>query len=376
LSLGGLGHIEQALGLASRIVNEAERRVARARLRTAISEYLLPPLISLPTNLDFPIDQIREEIRRNPESLEAIVKDLFYIHGDMGVDMVRDLLPKEKKQAMLTKYAVNSGWFLADLYKLLLGDEEVRILEENGYDYPSLVKEWNLASPRKCESTLENIFTITDVEKHRKKGIGLLHDEYGLSMFGRYPVELLVDMIDTHHRDVPYGVVLLAKEDHNGVFYRSKSSLEQFREALDGKYHIRIIEAGNKIGILKRLLSLHQMYGSRRKIGFMVVGAHGTATSMNFGHGGRIGIKDLQTRATTKLKGEVYENRMPWAFWSCETGEKEGIGQRFSETFGAPVIAPEIATREEKVVPVFDDGGKIVRLDVTYVDGKTAAFGI
>lgn len=221
------------------------------------------------------------------------------------------------------------------------------------------------------EYTADNIDTIFALE-HEVKGISrwLMHNQ-GITHFGRYPTELLLDQLkfvdDTESR---WGVIIFPYSDANGAFQENIILLKRLREDVekissDGNpVRLRIVESKSLFSVSKILIRLSRQYGP---VSFGIVGGHGSKKSLVFGTdvpGGELRKKDV--KENENLQELIRQIALPNArivLESCLTGKKHGLAQSLS-ALGLDVAAPsksiglkslEIKARKDQILlePVF-----------------------
>lgn len=223
-----------------------------------------------------------------------------------------------------------------------------------------------------------NLYYITDLERKHQGIARFLSEEFGIYDFSRYPEELLTRQFEERDRtDLPYGVVLYPRHDHNGAFYNTKRALESLGKDLGGIYALRIGEGEDKIEIVKMLRKLNRKYGKQHKISFAVVGGHGTPTSIQLGTDSEwdekqmIHSSDLNDRRAQRKS--YFEENPTLILISCSTGANEGIGQELSRLFGATVIAPKVDTNISNMRAAVNEQGELEFI-VEYNQAESSVF--
>lgn len=203
-----------------------------------------------------------------------------------------------------------------------------------------------------------NLSALTELERSaiesRQPAISaFLNREFGIFDFGRYPTSLLVQQFrEYNNSQLPYGVILYPRHDHNGAFYGDLFVLMQLQEQLAGKYLIRVVEAEDKIDIARWFRKLDKKYGEHQKISFLIIGGHGEKDSIQFGSGKRERDRlSIQNLTDPRMLGvEKYFVEHPTLIlYSCSTGSEGGIAQKLSETLGITVIAPNRPTSPRSI---------------------------
>lgn len=238
----------------------------------------------------------------------------------------------------------------SDLMRVFLG--------ENGFS-ADLVSSWIRADldPRQIE---ENLLSVETLEKERPGIVNALNSEFGITLFGFYSKDVLVDQFDNRDNlETPYGIYLSARADGSGVFQTTREPIEKLAGEIKGKSHLRIVEAGSRLEVAKSLVRLDRKYGSSNKIQFAVITGHGQKEDIQFGprwrKGSLLTIQDLQGEGT-KRSGEFFVDHPTIILVSCSTGQEGGIAQEISEKLGADVIAPDSLARIRSIDVDFASG--------------------
>lgn len=240
---------------------------------------------------------------------------------------------------------------------------------------------WLRCSPAeatdRARTAESNIETMSAIEKERPGATALLHREFGIDNFARYPKQVLIDQYD--NRDdctKPFGIIISSKSDYNGAFNRD-DVYGSLREQIADTHHVRVYEAGSRFGVARALVDAHNRYtnAGAGKIAFGIIAGHGSPDGIQFGDGNdrvRLEIKDVQGRGAGRA-GAFFEEGATIVLRSCSTGQEGGIAQKMSEVTGLRVIGPDIPINSEKIDVTFDDKGKPV-LDVKYNKGVAMAY--
>jgi hypothetical protein len=249
----------------------------------------------------------------------------------------------------------------------------------------------------------ENVKTMLDLENHSPGICKKLTQLYGIRNYARYSRALLERQYDTRENEGRYGIVLNPYDDHNGAFSNKKQVLEHLADQLKMQgVNLRIVEAGGKLGIAKRLLKLDEQYGKHAKIECAVIGAHGAIDHMVFGKTGVLpedfGLEKQPIEGLSlkeKIKRFIFEERniepVPLSkigkneifkqsdlkgrgigkikrffvdfpsilLASCSTGKKGGVGQEISREFNAEVSAPLEDSVLKDIIVNTDEKGRI-----------------
>lgn len=197
---------------------------------------------------------------------------------------------------------------------------------------------------------------INRLKALKKKGgeavIKKLYEDYGITHFGRYPLEILLDQ--ANEEAGPYGIWLGAYSDHNGAFDGDKSfrGIDEFNlECGELGYGLKIVEARDKLSVIRRLMYLDKKFGNKNKISFVVVNGHGERTRVDLGKGsdGSMAVDDLSSKSAEVIK-MVYDSKVIFLFNSCTTGHKQGgLARRYSIYTGRQSVGPDRPSGETQI---------------------------
>ncbi|KKQ95383.1 MAG: hypothetical protein UT85_C0017G0011 [Candidatus Levybacteria bacterium GW2011_GWA2_40_16] len=222
------------------------------------------------------------------------------------------------------------------------------------------------------EAVKRNLEAIDLLEKERPGITKFLTDEFGIKTFAKYPPELLIRQYDeVGSTDLPYGIVLYPRNDHNGAFYHDRAIFEKLLKQLNGRFAIRVIEAESKYEVARALMKLVKRYSPKHKISFAIIGGHGREDLIQFGGTDERYVlysQDLLGRGVRKAS-EFFEQNPTIILASCWTGAPGGIGQELSEALGAKVIASSARTSIRHINARVEDGQ--VDFDVEYAEAES-----
>lgn len=230
------------------------------------------------------------------------------------------------------------------------------VAREFGIDFFTLKESWKLScKPEKFNQTyLENFRYMVELEARAPGSIKYLYENYGIIDYSRYPMHLLIKQYKTRDTDLPYGLVLYPRNDHNGAFYKNANSFNNLNHQLGQHFVIRFAEASSKRDVAKTLIKLNRKYGPKHKISFAIIGGHGTQNSIQFGgedNSHSLYLSNLTSDKNNPRQGRgikrvnaFFEPHPTIILNSCSTGTKVGIGQKLSEVLDAEVVAPNIPT--------------------------------
>ena len=240
------------------------------------------------------------------------------------------------------------------------------------------IEAW-LTSTKKYEADLaailyNTLLALEGIEETRPGIAQFLYTKFSILDFNRYPPELLIRQYDEYeNKELPYGVILYPRADHNGAFYQNQPVLNGLAQQLQGQYAIRIGEGENKLDVVRLLHRLNKRYGDAHKISFAIIGGHGTKDSIQFGEKGderqQLRTEDLQDPRANKQS--YFEEHPTLILVSCSTGFENGIGQELSRLLGATVIAPKQDASIKEIETQIDDEG--IYFGVKYHEEKSEA---
>lgn len=198
----------------------------------------------------------------------------------------------------------------------------------------------------------DNFIAMYMLEAKREGITQVLHDQFGIKVFGRYPAEILINQYDQRdNAEQPYGLVVTPRHDYSGAFYDLKETLRTLNSRLEGNHLLRVVEATGPADLIKKLANLHRRYWlkpgtSRHKISFGLLGGHGSPVRIVLGDYNENGVLSL-----FNLKSYIQGiNRLhPLIFFekgatvilnSCSTGVEGGMAQHLANTTGLIFIGP------------------------------------
>ena len=253
--------------------------------------------------------------------------------------------------------------------KIILGHK----LKKLGLDYHSILGVWFKYDKTASREVGDNLENLLKLEKHKPGLAKRLNTEYGIVHFGRYPVDLLIDM-DTHKQDttLPYGIIVYPIDDWNSGFLSHSKIFAKLRGQLQGKYNMRVVECRDKKDITRKLLNFDYSYGDSQKISFAIIGGHGGKGRIQFGSPGdhKSYLTTENLTATRVRKGrELFKPNPNLILVSCSTGENQGIAENLSHKFKARVFAPDTPTNIKDINAKMD--GENIDFQVSYGDQGT-----
>ena len=186
--------------------------------------------------------------------------------------------------------------------------------------------------------------------------IKFFNSAFNIDHFLRYNKEILQHLLETFSEPLenkPLAVVILQKEDYNGVLYKFAKVLSK----LINNYKLLIYEVSNEDEFYKRLNEVYEDFG---KINILIIGGHGNEEHIAFSFKAK--EKEKLDKSDKKeiepLKNIFHENSLIILF-SCSTGKGENsIGELLSKTLNVKVFAPSKDVRSMDFM--LDENGKVV----------------
>lgn len=366
-------------------------------------EQILNLLQSVPTSLGEEksalivgaVDSMSESVREKAfENLShndngvKVINKLIYMGADSPskfisgcVDRYIDYLEDGQKQydSSLTSsmYRLCNFIGINSIYRLML--DKVGLYVNNKFNVSKgryIVKSW---TGKQYLDLVLNLNPMLQLEKSLPGAVRLLHTEYGICEFKRYPLEMLVEQAKVHGQDVPYGIALYPREDHNDAFDQEfQVVLPKLFDQTRDKFVTRIFEIHSRYDLGRALLRLKRNF-PLNKISYAILAGHGAEDLIEFGgyepgrsdSGGY--IDTTHVRKSRSLRGtikEMFVEEPSIAFFSCSTGKEGGIAQNLSEVLNAHVEAPDIPTSVSDIEVSYLEGKPI--LHVSYSKGEGA----
>ncbi|MEK7528245.1 MAG: hypothetical protein AAB592_00575 [Patescibacteria group bacterium] len=215
-----------------------------------------------------------------------------------------------------------------------------------------------------------HLASIAHLERKAPGAAGYLSSTCGVFFFRRYSSELLKNIyLERDDKEKPYGIIFYPHDDHNGAFTDEKGNLEKLRQDLaDRGYALRLVETGDLSGFENAARMMAHRYGAKNKIGFAVVGGHGTPNTIQLGSNYSFDSEKFIEKLE-QIRG-LFVDDCQMLFESCSTGASGGIASKVARSqAGFETVAPNIPTSLKKVT-VSSEKGHIV-LDPEYSDAHS-----
>lgn len=260
-------------------------------------------------------------------------------------------------------------------------------LGEAGLDAGECLRAWNdslwLSEERigKKKIIKQNVHAALSIEAKRPGAAALLRREFGVMDFGRYPEDLLLKQCETSDDpESPYGVLIVARDDHNGRLYGERETWSGLDKGLEDKYLLRVVECGSKQELARRLLQMDRRYGKSQKIGFALLFGHGSKDGVTLGSvedpevTGPIKRKSRpdQRIAADDLKGPGFRRGAGLlrpdaqiAVIACSTGAEGGFVDHVASELGHPAVGPAAPGNLSSIKPIFAPEGS-VRFEIAF----------
>jgi hypothetical protein len=156
----------------------------------------------------------------------------------------------------------------------------------------------------------------------------------GITNLDRYPMSMLDGVYkDRDNKDKPFGLMVLARADENQAFSKDNETYDEFYKSLQANgQRLLLTEAGSDRELLAAIKNASTRQG--KKIGFMLVGGHGSPDSIQLGEGEAIYRKtpkrrseyeqdnDTHIRMTVRAARKYVEPGAEVLALSCSTGAK------------------------------------------------------
>lgn len=202
-----------------------------------------------------------------------------------------------------------------------------------------------------------NLLAVFRLETKRPGICRFLFKEFGIADFARYPQDLLIRQQEEFEScEHPYGVIITPREDPNGAEYQYVEMYDELYHATEGKFSLRVFECGSRIDVARALLRCEKRYnppdGSGHRISLAFIAGHGDGNDIFLGQGSeerdRLRPEDLVGKGV-KRAGGFFEDDATIILGACQSGRREGIGQRLSKLYGLKVIAPRLDTSMSRI---------------------------
>jgi hypothetical protein len=233
------------------------------------------------------------------------------------------------------------------------------------------------------EIYLGNIRTISELEAAHQGSVSVLHDEFGLTNFGRYQphMDSLVRQYERRDdRTRPYGIVLTVDDSNQALgtlkTYKDEMTHESYLPEFEKLgYDVRFVEAATKPQLARVLLNLKRRYGFRseedpgHKISFAIGKGH--AIEKDFfimssdSKPGHLSTDNLSDPAFARYRS-LFTDDFTAILDVCVVGRPEGMAEKFAHELGIKTIAATEPITDTYIRPF--RRGQGLGFDVSYRD--------
>lgn len=231
----------------------------------------------------------------------------------------------------------DSGSDADEATQLSLPSEMDAFLREHKTDPESAKAAW-LQAAKEGVPIEDNFEMVRALETLAPGAVAYLQSEFNIQHFGRYPLNLLLEMYEERSEIRQAGVIIYAKHDHNDALY-NQLPIQELHATVKGVCSVKVVECGSVEEVAHALEKLRNRHGL---LAFAAVYAHGTEHQITFGENRESGTLNQgsvhealsETLRTTLVQGAQI------CLASCSTGAKNGIGERIAEAGGRDTYAP------------------------------------
>ncbi|MBP7811390.1 MAG: DUF4347 domain-containing protein [Candidatus Moranbacteria bacterium] len=225
--------------------------------------------------------------------------------------------------------------------------------EFNVIDGESIIRRWQ----SKNTINLLNLYSMREIERKLPGSVKLLNESYGICEFARYPVELLVEQVKNHNKDVPYGVAMFPEKDETDAFDEQVEILQQLYDDTRGKHLTRVYEISRESSIRRFLVAMRLKY-PKEKISYLILVGHGEEKGMEFSRKSSLDKDVLERSSSMGAIKDMFIQKPSVALFSCSTGADDGFAQFLSEKLEASVKAPKTPAGSKSLRVIYDNHGK------------------
>lgn len=210
-----------------------------------------------------------------------------------------------------------------------------------------------------------------EVDQGISGGCERLNKIFGITHFGRYPSNVLIEQLNDWDSgdNTRYGVLIGSWSDWNNAFNdtrgeREGTILSIISQAKKYGFKTRVMEAGNKEEFVMRQIALRNGFVGAGKFHFLTISAHGTPNGFQLGDNniGRVNVEDIPL--LKKDLASLYGPYMQTLFFSCSTGVENGFAEKWADS-RIESVGPDRVT-SEKEVEVFSRPGGLLGFRVAY----------
>lgn len=366
----------------SRITNWALCHSQDAELRKKIGNAVAESIISGNT---YQIRQILDAARNifrwniSAQDKEKPVETLFRLVDDIPILAEANPLLQEKMFGLYEVAGLNPK-------------EWCRALIENAGKYEYLFDKIEKATVAPGEHAeiginiydvlLEQIKNIQALEQSERGTPRILHKEFGIECFFRYPPSLLLHQAQNRdNTGLQYGLCINPKTDYNGAFVNKKYNIEtespvyRFADSLIQQgWGMRIYEVSGARDLYRTLRAAAKKYKNGPHASFLILAGHGDENQIQLGPDKyglltkkelSVGISGFDEERNHWLK-DLFKGEWTAIFDSCSTGEYSGITEQLLKVEGVVSYAPRISASLENIEPIFTNNRTNIQLNVTF----------
>lgn len=219
------------------------------------------------------------------------------------------------------------------------------------YDVTMVNKEGSDDPVAPFNHEIPNFFAaVADLENVHEGSARFLLDKYGIRAFHRYGTGILARQFEQHDADGPYGIVLALHRDDGNGFSTMHEELDDVDRQLPQGVKLRVMEAGNAIEAVRRLVAQHRRFPNQA-FRFAIVETH------THGGGNLVFGADQSDDPTTGVPGGIrpehltgmggarigsyFAENAPVILTGCKSARHGGIAEALQPALGRPVFGAE-----------------------------------
>ena len=278
------------------------------------------------------------------EGLEVVKQEESQITDDwerVSAEIIED---NEEAYREGWRSAVESHFGIADFdiegFKRPLFDQEAYAQAyyneiNNGRDGQKVVDEYEAFIKGETYDMAAKCFeAMQSVEEKRPGAVKLLHEEFGITNFQRYPSEMLLQQAEELDVSKENALLAFSASDHNGAFDNQSEIWKKIYDHQQGEFNFRIVECSDKENLAKQMLNLQQ--DSEKQISLMFLSAHGEAEGILLGSDDELLLKkDIpDIKKMFSSKAQIIAN-------SCSAGDINGWVRTLSKEARVNTVGPD-----------------------------------
>ena len=250
------------------------------------------------------------------------------------------------------------------------------------YDVTMINKEGSDDPTAPLNHEIPNFFaTIADLENRHPKSARFLYDTYGIRAFHRYGSDILAKQFEQSFIDEPYGIILTLHRDDGGGFIELQKEIEDIYQQLPPHVMYRIIEAGNGIEAIRRVIKQHERF-PKQDFRFGIVETHphgGENLVFNTDH-----VDDPVTRTPGGIRPDhlqgtggkkvatYFAKGAPIILTGCKSAKEGGIAEALEKATGLKIIGTQENTTFSEITFTGWNAESVPTVEVKYYndDGR------